>query len=370
MGPFIPFIANLHRVVPTLLPTRPQGFPGRYPTLLDSFSLFSMLPLTILSCAVVLLLPVSAAPSPEQRLATDDFASSSAIPGGAHHIARGVGFREADYAVSAATAVQTVIPAQNTKATPAALAAAAPTRAVLPRQVDDPCALADCSELLTSFASASGADPSTLSETQPDPLLRPASLSASNNALAAQLSPPSHMAKDAPGPEARPYAINAKASPVLSQNQGQSQLSNDAPADTSAPSLPIGGSATLAQINAPLLMVSGTGDPSLPKAPSSGSNSNSASTSPAPGIAAVAARSRHERRERRGLFRLARYLSGSSLYPDSDPDPKPINPREVEFSTPQLEVQKVVTSSERVSYEMSGPTAGVSENPTLPTQSA
>ncbi|KAM5540279.1 hypothetical protein V8D89_006098 [Ganoderma adspersum] len=304
-----------------------------------------MLPLTILSaCAAVLLLPASAAPLPfetsdlqqpagilatpsEQGLDADNLATSGAARSGALRVPRGVGFREADYAVSAATAAQTVIRAQSTKATPAVLAAAAPTRAVFSRQVADACALADCSGLLASSASATGTDPSTLSQPAVDPLLNPASLSASNNALAASLAEPPRTTADGPGPEVRPYAIKAKADPALSQNQ--SQLDDDAPASTGVTPLPIGGSATLAQVNAPLLMVSGTGDPTFPKVAAPSSNSNSASTRPAPKIGTVAARWR-SLHERRGRFKLTRYLSGSSLYPDSDPDPKPINPRELE----------------------------------------
>ncbi|PIL35822.1 hypothetical protein GSI_01482 [Ganoderma sinense ZZ0214-1] len=299
-----------------------------------------MLPLAILSaCAAALLLPASAAPlpfqnpglqrptgvlapPPEQLVGNYD-GSSGAAPWtrGAPRVPRGVGFREADYAVNAATAVQTAIPTQSAKASPALFVAAA--RAVHPRQFCGP--HVGCVVFTGTPASNPDADPSAvpLSESQPSvhPLLNPAGLSVSNNA-------PTPSSANAPGPEVRPHAVRdeAKADPVLSQSQQDDDALTSY--STDATSLP------LAQVNAPLFTVSGTGDPSLPKALHPSSNSGF-SPSQTHKIGTVAVGS-HERRghalaarDRRRL-RPTRYLSGSTLYPAEDPSPQPVNPRAVE----------------------------------------
>ena len=72
-----------------------------------------------------------------------------------------------------------------------------------------------------------------------------------------------------------------------------------------------------------------TGDPALPKVPISGSDADAASSSSSQpsNIGTVIV-------ERRGSYlRPTRYLSGSSLYPDEDPNPQPINPRAIEQLT-------------------------------------
>ena len=310
-----------------------------------------MQPLTVLSaCAVILVLTTSVAPlpletselqqptgnlptPPEQGLAAKNLAASSsraATPSPDNlnplrvRMPRGVGFHEADYAVRAAAAVQTVIPALNTRVTPAALAAAAPTRAVFSRQ----------STCVT-------VSPAINCEPVPDQVFEPVSNSFETVVAVYEAAPdtdPFPYLASVVDPSILSLSDDSDAQPPPTTGDAPRPDSDDAPPTSTKKSQPTL-KAQLDTLDRTVLVSKFVGSPAtVVVSPDAGPESEPVSSAAAPSAVphkarAVAAQSGSQRERRGRRLTLTRSLSGSSLHPDSDPNPHPhphpINPRTV-----------------------------------------